>query len=147
MAAVKKNREGDFPLRPDSWYLVVYYDGDIRYLSIPSSNKTDLERLLILVFGFEISGLPHRVFGVSREGVFELGRGFFERLEKEMGIDLRKKAERDVEELLDELGRMEKLYARLGFVEDLEEVAEMKDAYGEYLKKLREAKGRENSRP
>ena len=142
MGAVKRGQEGSFPLRPDSWYLVVYFDGDVRYVSIPSSNRDDLERLLRLLFGFELSGVPYRVFGVSREGVFELGRGFLERLERELGVDLREKAERDVEELLDELERMGEFYARLGFVEDLEEVAEMRKTYSEYLKKLREPKKR-----
>ncbi|WP_048147783.1 hypothetical protein [Palaeococcus ferrophilus] len=137
MGAVIKGKEREFSIRPDSWYLVIYFNEGLQYLPIPSSRERDLERLALLAFLFELSKVPYIVFGVTKEGVYELGREFFERLRKEYDIDPRARAKRDALSLLNELERMEEFYTRLGFLEDLEEIMDIKKTTEELLEKLK----------
>lgn len=45
--AVIRAGDQEFPIRRDSWYLVVYFNESLQYLSIPSSSEKDLERLAL----------------------------------------------------------------------------------------------------
>ncbi|MBP1912628.1 hypothetical protein [Thermococcus stetteri] len=136
MGAVKKGEDRSFPIRPDSWYLVVYFDEGIHYLSIPSSSRRNLERLVQLLFVLKLSERPYRVFGIAREGVYELGEEFIERVENELGASLKERMEKDATSLLRDLEKMEEFYSKLGFIEDLEEVEELKEVYKNFLKKI-----------
>ncbi|BAD85009.1 hypothetical protein TK0820 [Thermococcus kodakarensis KOD1] len=91
-------------------------------------------------FLFELSDVPHIVFGMAREGVYELGEKFFERLKEEHGIDSRSSTEKDALTLLNELEKMEAFYTGLGFLEDLEEVMDIRKAAMELLEKLKNGK-------
>lgn len=140
MGAVIRGRDREFPVKGDSWYLVVYFNESLQYLSIPSSSEKDLERLALVRFLFELSGVPHIILGIAREGVYELGERFFERLKEEHGIDPSSRAEKDALSLISELEKMEEFYMRLGFLEDLEEVMEMRNSAMELLEKLKRGK-------
>lgn len=137
MGAVIKGKDWEFPIGLNSWYLVVYFDEGIQHVSIPSSNRRNLERLALLKFLFELSDVPHIIFGMAREGVYELDKEFFERLKEEHGIDPRSRAEKDTLSLIGELEKMEEFYKRLGFLEDLEEVMDIRKAAMELIEKLK----------
>lgn len=135
MGRVRKEKAESFPLSPESWYLLVYFNEKLEYLYVSSSNKSDLKRLGYLLAAFKLLDIPYLLFGIHGKDVFELGDDFEERLMRE-GVNVNEKAL--AEEFRSSLRNIESLrtfYEKLGFFEDIEELENLKRLYEKYLKK------------
>ncbi|WP_175059422.1 hypothetical protein [Thermococcus sp. 2319x1] len=139
MGRVRKEKAEMFPLSPESWYLVVYFNDKLEYLYVPSSNKSDLEKLGYILTVFKLFSIPYLLFGIHKGDIFELGHDFEERLKEEFGVDIDEKAlTREFKNSLRSIENLKTFYEKLGFFEDLEELEDLRRLYEEYLKKKKE---------